>query len=70
MTKIIETCKGSNSHVRKVKIRVGDRNFNNEKLPKKLVRPIHKIQLLVENHMVRFPDGEAVASNDLNDTSS
>ena len=35
-----------------------------------LVCPIQKIQLLVENHMVRFLDGRTVACNGQDDASS
>ena len=70
MAEIIKAYKGSNGHVQTVEIGVGESTFNNEKLPTTLVRPTQKIQLLVENHMVQFPDKEAVACNDQDDASS
>ena len=70
MAKVIKAYKGSYGHVRTFKIRVGDSTFNNEKLPTTLVRPMQKIQLLIENHMVLFPDGESLACNDQDDASS
>ena len=70
MAEIIKPYKGSDGHVRTIKIQVGDSTFNNEKLLKTLVRPICKIKMLVENHMVQFPDGKTVSCNDQDDTSS
>ena len=70
MAKIIEANKRSYGHIRTVKIQVGDCAFNNEKLPKTLAFPMHKLQLLVEKQVVRFPDGETVAFNGQDDISS
>ena len=70
MAKVIKAYKGSYSHVRTFKIQVGDSTFNNEKLPATLVRPMQKIQLLIENPMVLFSDGESLACNDQDDASS
>ena len=70
MAEIIKIYKGSNGHVQTVEIGVGESTFNNEKLPTTLVRPTQKIQLLVENHMVQFPDEQTVACNDQDDALS
>ena len=59
MAKIIKAYKRGNGHVQTNKIQVGESTLNNEKLPKTLVHPIHETQLLVENQIAWFLDGEA-----------
>ena len=54
----------SAGHVQTVEIEADDSTFNNKKLFKMLIHLIQKIQLLPENHIVRFPDRETTACND------
>ena len=70
MSKFLEAYKADDGHVQTVKIQVGASTFSNEKLPRILVCLVHKLQLLFENYMVRFPDGETVACNDQDEPSS
>ena len=68
MAKVIDIYKGNDGHVQTVKLRVGDNKFN-ENNSKYLVRPIHKIQLLFQNDVVRFPDGETKGKYNQDDSS-
>ena len=54
MTKVVKIEPDSNAAVHSFELRTVD-SSNNEKL---LRRPINKIELLVENEMVRFPTEE------------
>ena len=51
MAKVIDAYRSSDGHVRTVKLRVQEKNFNKNG-SKYLVRPIHKIQLLFESNEV------------------
>ena len=69
MAKVIDVYRSSDGHVRTVKLRVQEKNFNKNG-SKYLVRPIHKIQLLFESSEVWFPDRETENKYNQEDESS